>query len=71
VTLYNYTNQFMKTRKLNFEDFTQNQLPRNQKVNILGGAPTLPPPEIDEDGYIVPPGGTSGNGDGRDPEVKP
>lgn len=53
----------MEIKKLNFEDFRENQLTRNQTTKISGGIPPPPPPEVDEDGNIVPPGSGSGNGD--------
>lgn len=63
----------MKTQKLNFESFTLEKLTRNEKITILGKASTEIPPEIDEDGNLLPPPGTTppgggtgtNNGDGK------
>lgn len=55
----------MTVRKLNLEDFKENQLSRQQTAYIIGCAPPLPPPiEIDEDGNPV--GGNNGGDSGDD-----
>jgi hypothetical protein len=49
----------MKTRKLSFEDFKENQLEKKQIINILGsGGPNL-------EEYIVLIGPTGGGGTGN------
>lgn len=63
----------MKTQKLNFESFASEKLTRNEKITILGKASTEILPEIDEDGTLLPPPGTTppsggtgtNNGDGK------
>ncbi|MET0759852.1 MAG: hypothetical protein ABWZ56_05500 [Flavobacterium sp.] len=57
----------MKSKKLNLEDFKENQLTRIQTTNIRGCAPVPPPPpliEVDEDGNPIK---TSNNGDPGQP----
>lgn len=55
----------MKTKKLNFEDFKENQLGRKQTVTILGGAP--PPGEAPTGDELIGPsdGGGLGNNSGN------